>query len=81
MRRILLGVRPACLGMVVGVLISLTLSNYFPEASVNIPAVLIGLVDLVLLVKYKVSIPKIILFSAGMGIVLFGFLGIPPIAG
>lgn len=75
-RRMLIGVRPACFGMVLGVLISLTLSNYFPEASVNIPAICIGAVDMVLLLKYKVGIPKIILFSAGMGLVLFGVLGL-----
>ena len=33
--------------------------------------------DMVLLLKYKVGIPKIILFSAGMGIVLYGILGLP----
>lgn len=75
-RRMLIGVRPACFGMVLGVLVSLTLSNYFPEYSVNFPAICIGAVDLVLLLKYKVSIPKIILFSAGMGLVLFGALGL-----
>lgn len=75
-RRMLLGVRPACLGMVLGVLVSLTLSNYIHDASLNYPAIAIGLIDLILLLKYKVSIPKIILISAGMGIVLFGFLGI-----
>ena len=78
-RRMLLGVRPACFGMVLGVLVSLTLSNYFPQSSVNLPAILIGAVDLVLLLKYKVGIPQIILFSAGMGIVLFGVLGLPAV--
>lgn len=76
-RRILVGVRPACFGMVLGVLVSLSLSNYFPEASVNLPAICIGVADLLLLVKYKVGIPQIIIFSAGMGIVLFGMLGLP----
>lgn len=76
-RRMLVGVRPACFGMVLGVLVDLTLSNYFPGASVNLPAIAIGAVDLVLLLKYKVGIPKIILFSAGMGLVLFGVLGLP----
>ena len=75
-RRMLIGVRPACFGMVLGVLVSLTLSNYFPETSVNFSAICIGVVDLILLLKYKVSIPKIILFSAGMGLVLFGALGL-----
>ena len=76
-RRILLGVRPACFGMVLGVMVSLTLSNYFPEGSVNLPAICIGAADLLLLVKYKVGIPQIIIFSAGMGIVLYGVLGLP----
>lgn len=76
-RRMLVGVRPACLGMVMGVLISLSLSSYFPGSSVNLPAIFIGVVDLVLLLKYKVGIPQIILFSAGMGIILFGVLCLP----
>lgn len=76
MKRILLGVRPACLGMVLGMLISMILSNYFPDSSVNIPALVIGAVDLVLLLKYKLSVPKVILFSAAMGIVIFGVLGL-----
>lgn len=77
-RRMLLGVRPACFGMVLGVVVSLTLSNYFPDASVNLPALVIGAVDLVLLLKYRAGVPKILIFSAAMGIVLFGALGLPP---
>ena len=76
-RRILLGVRPACFGMVVGVVISLTLSNYFPDFSANLPALVIGAEDLALLLKFKAGIPTILLFSAGMGLVLFGMLGLP----
>lgn len=75
MGRLLLGVRPACLGMVFGVLLSLVQSTYLPEGAVQLPAVAIGLVDLVLLLKYKVSIPKVLMFSAGMGLILFGVLG------
>lgn len=74
-RRMLLGVRPACLGMVLGVLVSLTLSSYVRDASLNAPAIAVGVVDLILLLKYRVSIPRVILISAGMGLVLFGFLG------
>lgn len=76
MRHMLLGVRPACLGMVLGVLVSLTLSNYVGETSLNYPAMVIGVVDLVLLLKYKVGIPQIILLSAGMGLLIYGALGI-----
>lgn len=76
MGRILLGVRPACLGMVFGVLVSLLKSTYFPETAVNLPGLIIGLVDLVLLLKYKVSIPKVLIFSAAMGLILFGLAGL-----
>jgi len=76
MRKILIGVRPACLGMVLGVLVSLSMSNYGSSTGLNYPSLLIGGMDLVLLMKYKLSVPKILLFSAGAGLVLFGVLGI-----
>lgn len=75
MRHILVGVRPACFGMILGVVASLSMSNYFDSAGPNFPALVIGLADLFLLVKRKMSIPKVLLFSACAGLVLFGFLG------
>lgn len=63
--------------MVFGVLISLSLDNYAPQGSISLPSIVIGLVDLVLLLKCKVSIPVIICFIAGLGLILFGALGIP----
>ena len=74
MDRLLSGIRPVCLGMVLGVLLSIIKSTYITENSVNVWSVVIGLVDIILLWKFKISIPKIILFSAGMGAVLFGVL-------
>ena len=76
MQKILFGVRPACLGMVFGVILSLAQSTYAGAGQLHIPAVAIGIIDLILLLKYKVSIPKVLLLSAGMGLVLFGFLGL-----
>lgn len=76
MQRMLLGVRPAGLGMILGMLVSMVLSNYFPEGAVNITSIVIGGVDLVLLLKYKLSIPVVILISAAIGIVVFGVLGL-----
>lgn len=73
-RRLLLGVRPACLGMILGMLVSMILSNYIPNGSVDLRALLIGAVDLFLLLKFKLSIPKVILISAAMGLVIFGIL-------
>lgn len=76
MRYMLLGVRPACLGMVLGVLVSLSLSTFLPDGSLQLRSVLIAAVDLVLLLKFKAGIPKILLFSAGMGLMLYGLPGI-----
>lgn len=77
MQRILLGVRPACLGMVLGVIVSLTRSTYLRQGTPHFAAIGIGLLDLILVVKYKVSIPIVILLSAGLGILLFGMIGLP----
>lgn len=76
MRRILVGVRPACLGMVLGVLVSLSKTSYGGSSGIDLPALMIGAADLALLLKCRLSVPKILLFSAGSGLVLFGFLGI-----
>ena len=72
MEKLLTGIRPACLGMVLGVLLSIMRSTYIAENSIVIGSIIIGFADFILLWKYKISIPKIILFSAGMGTVLFG---------
>jgi len=76
LQRILLGVRPACFGMVLGVTVSLSFSNYTVPGGLNIPALVIGLTDLFLLTKCKWGIPAVILFSAAMGLLLFGVLGL-----
>ena len=74
MQHILVGVRPACFGMVLGVTISLSLSNYATPAGLNLPATIIAIMDAFLLIKCKLSIPKVLLFSACAGLILFGFL-------
>ena len=74
MQKIMTGVRPACVGLIAGVITSLSLTNYVIDSSVNIPAIGIGLLDLALLLKWKMSIPKVIFLSAGLGIVFFGVL-------
>ena len=77
MQWILVGVRPICLGMVVGVLISLSVSNYWSGSAVNLVGIAIGIIDLYLLRRRKVGIPKVLVFSAVAGLVLFGVLGLP----
>lgn len=74
MQQILCGVRPSAVGMVFGVVVTMALSNYLPEGSIDGKAILIGCLMLPLLLKFKVSIPKVIGLSAVLGILLYGFL-------
>lgn len=76
MQHILLGVRPACLGMVVALLITMSASNYLGENGIQFVSLLLGLVDFYLLVKRKWSVPLVIVFSAAVGLVLFGVVGL-----
>lgn len=77
MQWILVGVRPVCLGMVAGVLISLSVSNYWSGSALNLTGLVIGAADLYLLMKRKAGIPSVLVFSAAAGLVLFGVLGLP----
>ncbi len=75
--QIMTGVRPACVGMVAGVVIDLALVNYVDSAGkIDVYSLILGAVDLVLLIKFKVSIPKVLLFSALVGIILYGVIGL-----
>lgn len=75
--QIMTGVRPACVGMVAGVVIELALVNYSDSvAKIHVPSLILGIVDLVMLMKFKMSIPKVLLFSAVAGVILFGVMGI-----
>lgn len=74
--KLMLGVRPACVGMVAGIIIDLALVNYSGlNNAVNVPLLILGLTDLFLLLKLKISIPLVILFSAVAGII-FSVLGV-----
>ena len=75
--QVMTGVRPACVGMVAGVVIDLALANYVnASGSPELPSILLGVVDLVLLLKFRFSIPKVLMFSAVAGIILFGVIGL-----
>lgn len=75
--RVMTGVRPACVGMVAGVVIDLALANYaITSGGIDVGASLLGIVDLVLLLKFKVSIPKVLIFSAIAGIIMYGVMNL-----
>ena len=74
--RVMTGVRPACVGMVAGVVIQLALANYAGNfCGVDVGAAVLGVVDLVLLLKFRVSIPKVLMFSAAAGVIMYGVMG------
>lgn len=71
MRKFMAGVRPVCLGLLLAVLCSLSATNYLSfDGSFSLPAALVGIAAAVALLKYKVSIPKVILGSALLGLLL-----------
>lgn len=76
MKKFMVGVRPACVGLIAGAIISLSGTNYVLASGISIPAIAIGLLDLFLLIRLKWSIPKVIGISAALGLLLFGVLGL-----
>lgn len=74
MQNIMIGVRPACLAMVIGVCLTLAPTNYIESGEIAVPSIIIGILDTVLLLRYKVSIPKVILLSAVLGLLVHGII-------
>lgn len=71
MQRLLVGIRPACIGLTFSAITSLFLSNYFMEGQLDLRALVIGLVGFVFHYRGKLSVPVLILLSAAAGLVLF----------
>lgn len=68
MERMMTGIRPASVGMIFGIILSLSLENYAPALAMDWMALVIGALDLVLLMKYKLGIPLVIIISAVLSI-------------
>ena len=70
----LFGIRPVCIGMIFAVMIQQSMVNYAGTllGFVSWPAVVIGLVSLLVLFRFKCSVPKTILLAAGLGLILGG---------
>ena len=76
MEELLVGVRPTCLSMTAGVMFSLSGNSQTASGSVSLPAAAIGVLDLVLLLKYRWGVPAVIGLSALLGLGCFGVLGL-----
>ena len=71
MRKVMAGIRPVCLGLLVAVLCSLSATNYLNlDGTFSPAAAVVGLAAAAALLKFKVSIPKVIIGSALLGLLL-----------
>ena len=76
--RVMLGVRPACLGMILGVIVTLARTGYLRAGGGVSPTSLsIGGGALYLLMKRRWSVPKTICAAAAAGLLCFGVLNLP----
>lgn len=70
LNRMMLGIRPVSMGIIFGVMITLSRTNYVTGSAINPGALVIGLVSLFLLLKKQWSVPKVILVAALLGLIL-----------
>ena len=70
LKDIMLGVRPTALGIIFAVMITLSLTNYTLGGAFSLRALAVGILALVLLTKGKWSVPKVIVLSALLGLLI-----------
>ena len=70
LKHLMIGVRPASIGIMFAVMVSLSLSNYMVGAGVSLGAIGIGLLAVFLLLKRQWNVPLVILLSALLGLLL-----------
>ena len=77
----LYGIRPVCIGMIVSVILQQCVNNYAGPllGFLSWPAAVIGIVSLVVLIRFKWSVPKTIILAAVLGIVLCGIEAAYPV--
>ena len=68
LQNVMVGVRPAALGIILAVMITLSRTNYFVNGALSWKTVGVGLVAAFLLIKGKWSVPKVIVVSALLGL-------------
>lgn len=68
----LYGIRPVCIGMIFAVIIQQSMVNYAGTllGFLSWPAVVIGLVSLLVLFRFQWSVPKTIVLAAVLGLIL-----------
>lgn len=74
MRSIMYFVKPICIAMILGVIVTLGSETYFSGRSVQIWSLMIAALMLYLLIKRNWSVPAVIICSALLGMFFYGFL-------
>lgn len=74
MQSIMEFVKPICIAMILGVILTLSLENYTAEGRLRLYSVGIGAVMLYLLVKRKWPVPRVIAGAAVLGMICYGVL-------
>ena len=70
LERMMRGIRPVCFGMILSSIVSLGASNYLVGGAVDLWTVLIGIAVLILLLRFRWSVPAVIGLSAALGVLL-----------
>lgn len=70
----LYGIRPVCIGMILAVMVQQSMTNYAGAlfGFLSWPALVIGLVSLLVLIRFKWGVPQTILLAAALGLLLCG---------
>ena len=72
MEEALFGIRPVCIGMIFSVIIQQSVNNYAGAlfGFLSWPALVTGLISLLVLLRYKWSVPKTIVLAGVLGVAL-----------
>lgn len=70
LKHLMIGVRPASIGIMFAVMVSLSLTNYLVGGAVSLGAIAIGLLAAYLLLRRKWNVPLVIILSALLGLLL-----------
>lgn len=70
LKNLMIGVRPASIGIMFAVMISLSLTNYVVGAGGSLGAIGIGLLSAFLLLKMQWNVPLVIVLAALLGLLL-----------
>ena len=69
MDRLLYGIRPVCIGLVLYVLYTLSVSNFFPTGSLYLTPMFIAVIIGLLSWKFKLSIPMLVIIAGVLGLI------------